>query len=132
MGSKIYTRKGDLGQTRLFSGEKVSKDDLRLEAYGALDELQAHLGMARSLTKNPELAHKLLAYATSSKPLADLSKWIPYGPARKSSIAFVGKDVLPNLPTAPQNSKDALSFGTKWWADHADEMNERFAAGMSH
>ncbi|MBV9522879.1 MAG: ABC transporter substrate-binding protein, partial [Alphaproteobacteria bacterium] len=83
-------------------------------------------------SKNPELAHKLLAYATSSKPLADLSKWIPYGPARKSSIAFVDKDVLPNLPTAPENSKNALSFGTKWWADHADEMNERFAAGMSH
>jgi ATP:cob(I)alamin adenosyltransferase len=56
MGSKIYTRKGDLGQTRLFSGEKIAKDDLRLEAYGALYELQAHLGMARSLTKNEEMA----------------------------------------------------------------------------
>jgi len=41
MGSKIYTRKGDLGLTSLFSGEKVAKDDLRLQAYGALDELQA-------------------------------------------------------------------------------------------
>ncbi len=55
MGSKIYTRKGDLGQSRLFSGEKVAKDDLRLEAYGALDELQAHLGMVRSLTRNEEI-----------------------------------------------------------------------------
>ena len=32
MGSKIYTRKGDLGQTSLFSGEKVGKDDPRLQA----------------------------------------------------------------------------------------------------
>ena len=55
MGSKIYTRKGDLGLTSLFSGEKVAKDDLRLEAYGALDELQAQLGMARSLTRNEEI-----------------------------------------------------------------------------
>ena len=55
MGSKIYTRKGDLGLTTLFSGEKISKDDLRLESYGALDELQAQLGVARSLTKNQEL-----------------------------------------------------------------------------
>ena len=55
MGSKIYTRKGDLGLTSLFSGEKVAKDDLRLQAYGALDELQAQLGMARALTKNEEL-----------------------------------------------------------------------------
>jgi cob(I)alamin adenosyltransferase len=59
MASKIYTRKGDLGQTRLFSGEKVYKDDLRLQTYGALDELQAHLGMARSLTKNDEIASLL-------------------------------------------------------------------------
>jgi ATP:cob(I)alamin adenosyltransferase len=60
MGSKIYTRKGDLGQTSLFSGEKVAKDDLRLQAYGALDELQAQLGMVRALTKNEELGPILI------------------------------------------------------------------------
>jgi cob(I)alamin adenosyltransferase len=46
---KIYTRKGDAGNTRLFSGETVSKSDLRVQAYGTLDELQAHLGMVRAL-----------------------------------------------------------------------------------
>ena len=60
MGSKIYTRKGDLGLTSLFSGEKVAKDDFRLQAYGALDELQAQLGMARALTKNEELGPILI------------------------------------------------------------------------
>jgi cob(I)alamin adenosyltransferase len=60
MGSRIYTRKGDLGQTTLFSGENVAKDDLRLESYGALDELQAQLGMARSLSKDHELAAILI------------------------------------------------------------------------
>ncbi len=52
---KIYTRKGDLGTSTLFSGEKVAKDDIRLEAYGALDELQAQLGMARALSQNEEV-----------------------------------------------------------------------------
>jgi len=60
MGSKIYTKKGDLGLTSLFSGEKVAKDDFRLQAYGALDELQAQLGMARALTKNEELGPILI------------------------------------------------------------------------
>lgn len=50
MENKIYTRKGDGGETRLFSGETVSKSDLRVDAYGTLDELQAHLGMVRALT----------------------------------------------------------------------------------
>lgn len=48
---KIYTRRGDQGQTRLRSGERVSKDDARVQTYGALDELQAQLGMALSLTR---------------------------------------------------------------------------------
>jgi cob(I)alamin adenosyltransferase len=49
--AKIYTRRGDQGQTRLRSGEKVNKDDARVQTYGALDELQAQLGMALSLTR---------------------------------------------------------------------------------
>jgi cob(I)alamin adenosyltransferase len=52
---KIYTRKGDLGMSTLFSGEKVSKDDIRLEAYGALDELQAQLAMARAFMQSEDL-----------------------------------------------------------------------------
>ncbi len=50
--TKIYTRKGDLGQTTLFGGEKVFKDDLRVQTYGTLDELQAHLGFARAMTRD--------------------------------------------------------------------------------
>ncbi len=48
---KIYTRFGDRGQTRLLSGETVGKDDLRVNVYGTLDELQSHLGMARSMIR---------------------------------------------------------------------------------
>ena len=43
---KIYTRKGDAGQTGLLGGERVPKHDVRVEAYGAVDELNAALGMA--------------------------------------------------------------------------------------
>ena len=55
MDTKIYTRQGDLGQTSLFGGEKVSKDDLRVQTYGTLDELQAQLGMARSLVRDESI-----------------------------------------------------------------------------
>jgi cob(I)alamin adenosyltransferase len=44
----IYTGGGDLGETGLFGGGRVSKDHLRVEAYGAVDELNAFLGLARS------------------------------------------------------------------------------------
>ena len=45
--TKIYTRTGDEGETSLFGAGRVSKDDLRVEAYGAVDELNAALGVAR-------------------------------------------------------------------------------------
>ncbi|WP_337186149.1 cob(I)yrinic acid a,c-diamide adenosyltransferase [Phenylobacterium sp.] len=45
--NRIYTRTGDGGETRLASGATVSKSDRRVEAYGAVDELNAVLGVAR-------------------------------------------------------------------------------------
>jgi cob(I)alamin adenosyltransferase len=46
---KIYTKTGDAGDTGLFGGPRVRKDDARVEAYGAVDELNAQLGVARAL-----------------------------------------------------------------------------------
>jgi cob(I)alamin adenosyltransferase len=45
--NRIYTRSGDAGRTRLATGETVSKADLRVEAYGAVDETNACIGLAR-------------------------------------------------------------------------------------
>lgn len=52
--AKVYTRTGDAGQTSLYSGERVAKCCPRVDAYGEADELQAALGLARALSKNPD------------------------------------------------------------------------------
>lgn len=44
---KIYTKTGDKGQTALFGGKRLPKDDLRIESYGTVDELNAHIGLLR-------------------------------------------------------------------------------------
>jgi len=46
---KIYTKTGDKGNTSLVGGKRVPKSDLRIEAYGTVDELNAFLGLSRSL-----------------------------------------------------------------------------------
>jgi cob(I)alamin adenosyltransferase len=45
--NKVYTRTGDRGETGLVGGKRVAKDSLRVEAYGAVDELNSIVGLAR-------------------------------------------------------------------------------------
>lgn len=52
----IATKKGDGGQTSLVGGIRLSKADLRVEAYGTVDELNAALGFARSISGNDEIS----------------------------------------------------------------------------
>src|SRR5262249_1196624 len=56
---RIYTRTGDAGETGLFGGGRVRKDDPRVEAYGTVDELNASLGVARAGCMEPETASDL-------------------------------------------------------------------------
>jgi cob(I)alamin adenosyltransferase len=52
---RIYTRTGDDGDTGLFGGGRVSKDDPRVEAYGDVDELNAAIGLARAIELMPRI-----------------------------------------------------------------------------
>ncbi|MCC6288263.1 MAG: cob(I)yrinic acid a,c-diamide adenosyltransferase [Chitinophagaceae bacterium] len=49
MAIKIYTKTGDKGSTSLIGGTKVSKSHLRIETYGTVDELNAHIGLCRDM-----------------------------------------------------------------------------------
>jgi len=57
---RIYTRTGDDGDTGLFGGGRVTKDDPRVEAYGDVDELNASLGFARAVELMPRIDDVLL------------------------------------------------------------------------
>jgi len=52
---KIYTKTGDEGNTSLFGGGRVSKDNLRIEAYGTVDELNSIIGICRTLHPHPDV-----------------------------------------------------------------------------
>jgi cob(I)alamin adenosyltransferase len=52
---KIYTKNGDRGQTSLIGGQRVSKTDPRVEAYGTVDELSAHTAMLKDMLMTAEV-----------------------------------------------------------------------------
>ena len=57
---KIYTKTGDDGTTGLFGGTRVPKYDLRIEAYGTVDELNSYIGLVKDQNSNSELKNELI------------------------------------------------------------------------
>lgn len=56
----IITKTGDRGTTAIFGSERVPKDDIRIEANGTMDELNAHLGLIRSMISGEDLRHRFI------------------------------------------------------------------------
>src|SRR5882724_5446235 len=77
-------------------------------------------------SKNAEAAKKFIAFAARTDRLADQTNYISYGPVRKSAAAMVKPEIQDQLPTAPANFATALQNDFLFWADHGDELNERF------
>lgn len=88
-------------------------------------------------TKNKKEVMAYLKFATDTQRLADQAKYISYGPARASSAPMVGKhatlgiDMKPHMPTTPANAKNTILTNYAWWADHKDELSERFEAWLA-
>lgn len=68
--TKVYTRTGDAGQTRLAGGQQVWKDSLRVEAYGTVDELNASVGLVRAMNEESGRA------TASAKRLEGDLRWV--------------------------------------------------------
>jgi cob(I)alamin adenosyltransferase len=68
--TKVYTRTGDAGKTRLAGGQPVWKDSLRVEAYGTIDELNASIGVVRVMN-----ADVLDEYSAAAQ-LEDELRWV--------------------------------------------------------
>jgi cob(I)alamin adenosyltransferase len=83
---KIYTGTGDRGKTSLFSGERVTKSDRRIEAYGDVDELNSLLGalVAGLPEKNPDIADRLHQIQADLFRLSSILAITPDSPAMDS------------------------------------------------
>jgi len=92
--TKVYTRTGDAGQTRLAGGQQVWKDSLRVETYGTVDELNASIGFVRAL--NEESGKD----ASSVQRLEEDLRWVQNKLFDVGSIlATAPGQIFKNMPT---------------------------------
>jgi putative spermidine/putrescine transport system substrate-binding protein len=77
---------------------------------------------------NKDAALKFIAFASSADAQAEYAKNISYGPTNTKALAKLDAKVLNLLPTSAANSKDALQFNIKFWADQGEELEKRFAS----
>lgn len=56
----VYTKTGDQGSTGLFTGERIAKNSLRVEAYGTVDEMNSALALARAFCRNETVVKEVL------------------------------------------------------------------------
>jgi len=120
---------------RIFDAQITEAKPFVIIWDGQLQELDV-FGIVKG-TKNLDAAMQFVSFATDTQRLADQAQWIAYGPARRSSLPLVGKhaikgvDMGPHMPNAPQNSTNAIQIDFLWWADHQEELNQRWAAWLA-
>ena len=88
--NRVYTRVGDAGETALAGGQRVPKHDLRIEAYGTIDELNSFIGLAR------ESALELRGQASALGELADILRRVQHELFNAgSTLATLPEDLHP-------------------------------------
>ena len=121
---------------RVFNAKNAEGQSFEMVWDGQIYDLD--LWVIPKGSKNKEAALDFLAFSTATEQLAAQASWISYGPARASSVARIGTfhsdpsiKMADHMPTAPANFKNALQNDFEFWADNADQLNERFNAWLA-
>lgn len=102
---KIYTKTGDKGETGLFGGKRVSKDDVRIEAYGTTDELNAFIGHLIAQINDEDVRGVLLAIQND---IFVIGSMLSMPADQKFNIPTIGEESIILLENAIDNMESGL------------------------
>ena len=103
---KLYTRKGDEGESSLLFGGRISKADPRCDAYGSIDEAVSAMGLGRSLCNNQEIKNILL---TIQREMFIVGSELATGPSEYNKLKQNFSVVTTDMVTALENLIDEIS-----------------------
>ena len=105
MAPKIYTKTGDKGETGLFGGARLPKSDLRIEAYGSVDELNANIGYVSALISD-EMTIKAL-FIVQNK-LFNIGSVLAVDPTKEFDLAGISDADIALLETEIDRMNEGL------------------------
>jgi cob(I)alamin adenosyltransferase len=122
--SKIYTRTGDKGMTRVVGGDQQRKDSLLVESYGEVDELNSHIGLLRAMaSQHTELGEASEPiFQTIQNDLFDIGSLLATMPDNKHLAARLDAFKKPMEDGSDQRI-DALEQQIDAWNEHLPELN---------
>lgn len=105
MAFRIYTKTGDRGETALFGGRRVSKSDLRVDAYGTVDELNSFVGLLHDALDSPDLRQALVDV---QHRLFSLGAYLASDPTQKQPAPDIRPEDISILETEMDRMDDSL------------------------
>jgi putative spermidine/putrescine transport system substrate-binding protein len=128
-----YLASGDVVMSSAYNGriaaaQKEGKN-LKVVWYGGMYDFDSWA--IPKGAKNKDEAYKFIAFASKPENQKVYSQNIAYGPSNKKAVPMIDKALMADLPTAPQNMKDAVKVDVNFWADHSESLEQRFNAWAS-
>ena len=121
---------GDVAMTTVYNGriDAANREgkNLKISWTGGIYDLD--YWVIPKGAPNRDASLKFIAFASTPDAQAEYAKNIAYGPTNTKALAKLDAKVLADLPTSPANSKDALQFNLKFWADQGESLEKRFAS----
>jgi cob(I)alamin adenosyltransferase len=124
--NRVYTRRGDAGETSLVGGQRRAKDDLRIEAYGTIDELNSFIGLAR------ESAIGLSGEAGALEELAGILRRVQHELFNAGSVlATLPEDLHPKQPRVTGAEAEQLEREIDRMNEHLEPLRSFVLPGGS-
>lgn len=112
---KIYTRTGDNGTTSLIGGERVAKYDLRVEAYGSVDELMSFIALLTDkLRPEPRLEDKVAELQRICSQLMNVSALLAMGSGSEGKLKPISEESIGELEELIDRMQEELTPITKF------------------
>lgn len=102
---KIYTKSGDEGMTSLFGGKRLTKDNLRIEAYGTIDELNSFVGLLQAKVSPDFLAD---VFSMIQNRLFDIGSHLASDPEKQVLPSHVDNQDVAALESAMDSMDESL------------------------